>query len=68
MGAQNLIDKIQLSIEENFNTKDLTVTTSIGLVTFENLPASSTEVIKIADSLMYTVKQNGRNATKFSVY
>lgn len=68
MGAQNLIDKIQLSIEENFNTKDLTVTTSIGLVTFENLPASSTEAIKIADSLMYTVKNNGRNATKFSVY
>jgi PleD family two-component response regulator len=68
MGAKNLIDKIQLSIEEKFNTKDLSVTTIIGLVTFENLPASSSEAIEIADNLIYTAKQNGRNATKFSIY
>jgi diguanylate cyclase (GGDEF)-like protein len=68
IGAQNLVDKIQLSIQDNFNITNLKVTTSIGVVTFKNLLASSTEAIKIADSLMYTVKQSGRNAIKFSVF
>lgn len=67
-GARELIYKIQPSIQEVFQIYPFTITISIGVVTFETLPATYSEAIKVADALMYTVKQNGRNAVRFSVF
>jgi PleD family two-component response regulator len=44
------------------------VTFSIGLMTFITAPASTNELVKMVDDLMYTVKNNGKNAISYSVY
>ncbi|MBU4392873.1 MAG: diguanylate cyclase [Actinobacteria bacterium] len=46
---------------------DWPVTFSIGLVTFEEPPASVNEMIKVADRLMYSVKDTTKNAIAASV-
>ena len=46
---------------------DWPVTFSIGLVTFNEPPASVNEMIKVADGLMYSVKDTTKNAIKASV-
>ena len=44
------------------------VTCSIGAVVFNKFPGSADNAMKLADSIMYDVKQNGKNALKFLVY
>lgn len=41
------------------------VTFSIGVVTFESVPESAEEMIRLADELMYAVKQSGKNRIEF---
>lgn len=41
------------------------VTFSIGVVTFERIPASVSEMIDSADAQMYLAKQNGKNRTRY---
>jgi len=44
------------------------VTLSIGVVTFEAVPDSAEEMIRLADVLMYEVKQSGKNRIEFRRY
>ena len=44
------------------------VTFSMGVVTFERMPASVDEMLNIADAQMYSAKQNGKNRTWFKVF
>jgi diguanylate cyclase (GGDEF)-like protein len=44
------------------------VTFSIGAVTFEAVPDSAEEMIRLADAVMYEVKQSGKNRTEFQKY
>lgn len=44
------------------------VSFSVGIVTFETLPADIKEAIKVADDLMYTVKNNKKNDVAFKVW
>ncbi|MBU1691474.1 MAG: diguanylate cyclase [Gammaproteobacteria bacterium] len=44
------------------------VTFSIGVATFNTTPDSLDQLIKTADALMYTVKQDGKNAIRHEVY
>ena len=44
------------------------VTFSIGVVTFESVPESAEEMVRLADELMYSVKQSGKNRVEFQRY
>jgi diguanylate cyclase (GGDEF)-like protein len=44
------------------------VTFSIGVVTFEKVPDTAEEMIRLADELMYSVKQSGKNRTASQRY
>jgi len=41
--------------------ENLSVTFSIGAITFNNPPKSVAEIIEIADNLMYLAKKKGKN-------
>jgi hypothetical protein len=43
------------------------VTFSIGVVTFMRPPINVNEAIRIADTLMYSAKNSGKNTIKFEV-
>jgi diguanylate cyclase (GGDEF)-like protein len=44
------------------------VTFSMGVVTFNQIPKSVDEMIRLADSMMYSVKTNGKNGVRYQVY
>ena len=63
--ASNIvIEKIRKQVEEINRKNSVKVTLSIGVVTYLYPPDTTDEIIKFADSLMYTVKQSGKNAVK----
>lgn len=55
--TKNLQDKLLNGMRESARP----VTFSIGLVTFETVPAEGQQMIKMADDLMYEVKKRGKN-------
>jgi GGDEF domain-containing protein len=48
--------------------KYLFVSFSAGAVTYIAMPNSSAETIKIADDLMYSVKNSMKNGIRYSLY
>jgi diguanylate cyclase (GGDEF)-like protein len=66
--AQVAISKIQQSLLYEMKKSDWPVTFSIGAITFNATPDTANEMIKLVDDLMYTVKNNGKNAIRYSVY
>lgn len=44
------------------------VTFSIGAVTFLSPPPAVDEMIRMADDLMYSVKNSGKNQIKYTVF
>jgi len=67
-GATSAISKVQNSLLAEMEKKNWPVTFSIGVLTFKDPPNSSDEAIKLVDDLMYSVKNQGKNAIKFAVY
>ncbi|MFH1230690.1 MAG: GGDEF domain-containing protein [Planctomycetota bacterium] len=65
--AQTTIHKIQDNISDLMKQNNWPVTLSIGMVTC-NSSCSVDEMIKMADTLMYSVKNNGRNMIKHEVF
>jgi diguanylate cyclase (GGDEF)-like protein len=66
--AQKVVAKIREGLLDEMRRCGWPVTFSIGLMTFTAMPASTNELIKMVDDLMYTVKHNGKNAISYSVY
>lgn len=66
--AHSALAKIQADLLEEMHRRNLQVTFSIGVLTSTCAPHATDELIKIADELMYSVKCDGKNATKYSVY
>jgi len=66
--AQVAISKIQIGLLDEMHRNNWPVTFSIGVLTYINLPQTSDELIKKADDLMYSVKNNGKNSIIYSVY
>lgn len=60
--------KLQRSLLDEMLQNQWPVTFSIGVVTFMDIPDSDDKVIQIADELMYTVKNDGKNGISYSVY
>jgi diguanylate cyclase (GGDEF)-like protein len=66
--AKPAISKILQSFRLEMEKHHWPVTFSIGVMTFLSTPETSNELIKIVDDLMYSVKNNGKNAVKYAVY
>jgi diguanylate cyclase (GGDEF)-like protein len=66
--AQHVMSKIHAHLTTELRQKHYPVTFSAGAVTYITIPETITETIKIADDLMYTVKNSTKNDIRFSVY
>lgn len=59
--AKKAIMKVRTALDDCVKKNGWPVSFSIGLVTFRKMPADIKEAIKIADDLMYTVKNKKKN-------
>jgi diguanylate cyclase (GGDEF)-like protein len=67
-GARVVLTKIRHCLAEQMEKNDWSVGFSIGVMTFFSMPSSVDEMIHLVDGLMYTVKQSGKNDTRYSSY
>ncbi len=67
-GAQASISKIQTSLLDEMSRNDWQVTFSIGVLTCLSKLQTSDELVKQADELMYSVKNNGKNGIRYSQF
>jgi PleD family two-component response regulator len=67
-GARVTFSKIQIGLLDEMRRNNWPVTFSIGVVTCISTPQTSDELVKQADDLMYSVKNNGKNGIIYSVY
>lgn len=65
--AQVVTRKIQKALVDVMQKNRWPITFSFGAVTFNNVPDTVDEIIKRADSLMYSAKQDGKNMIKQEV-
>src|SRR5947209_15072838 len=63
--ARLAIEKVQRRLRESAQGRRWPGTFSIGVVTFETVPASADEMLSQADALMYSVKQSGKGRSEF---
>ena len=66
--AEVIMSKIYSHLTEQLRQKYPFVTFSAGAVTYSATPTSIAETIKIADDLMYSVKNSTKNGVKYSLY
>ena len=66
--SETVIGKIKQELEEVMKTEHWPVTFSIGVVTVIKAPSSIDEVVRMSDSLMYSVKKSGKNNVKYEEY
>lgn len=66
--AQMIISRMQATINHEMERNHWPVTFSIGVLTCENPSLTADELIRRADKLMYSVKNNGKNAIAYGVY
>jgi diguanylate cyclase (GGDEF)-like protein len=66
--AERVASKMQGFLVDVMRDNQWAVTFSIGVVTCVTAPDGVDEIVKIADELMYSVKKNGKNGIKHSVY
>lgn len=60
--ALQRMELVREEIEKEMKSQSLSVTASVGVVHFDRLPSSSTDIVSSADSLMYLVKKQGKNS------
>lgn len=65
--AEAAITKIQKGCIQAVELGSWPITFSIGVVTFFSAPTTIDEMIRIADGLMYTAKEEGQNVIKYKV-
>lgn len=68
INAKPIIDRIQQEVLNVALTNKWPISLSIGVVIFKECSITIDEMIKIADELMYTVKNEGKNNIKYKVY
>jgi len=66
--SQAVIEKINGLLVERMGKKKLSATFSVGVVTFLRPPSNVDELLKKADSLMYSAKRDGKNAIRHVVW
>ncbi len=66
--ATTAMAKVQNNLLTRMQERDWPVTFSIGVLTCEAPIQTPTEMVSLADKLMYAVKQAGKNALRHAVY
>jgi diguanylate cyclase (GGDEF)-like protein len=66
--AQIVISRVRKSVLDVMRKNEWPITLSIGVVTYLNPPDSVDEIIKKADELMYSVKNKGKNSTRYEIF
>lgn len=66
--AQVAISKVQARLLDKMRRNNWPVTFSIGVLTCMSTPPTTDELLKQADAVMYLVKNDGKNAIRYSVY
>jgi diguanylate cyclase (GGDEF)-like protein len=66
--TQQIIERIQTSINKKIQIKFSSVSLSIGVATFLDVPRSIDDLLEKADSLMYLVKQRGKNGIEHEIF
>ena len=67
-GAKQAISRIHSGLVKEMLRNGWMVTFSIGVVTYLKVPKSVDEMVKIADSVMYSVKTNTKNGVCFHAF
>ena len=62
------VSKIRSSLLDEMRSNGWPVAFSIGVLTYQSGEISTQELVKRADKLMYTVKNNGKNAISYEIY
>jgi diguanylate cyclase (GGDEF)-like protein len=66
--VQAVIGKMKQALFDEMHRDGFPVTFSIGAVVFKQFPGTADNAVKMADSLMYEVKKEGKNSVKLSVF
>jgi diguanylate cyclase (GGDEF)-like protein len=66
--AQVVISQVQKNLLSEMRKNNWPVTFSIGVLTCIKAPSTTDELIRLADELMYSVKNNGKDAICYSIY
>ena len=66
--AKTVINRIHSSLVDEMLRNGWMVTFSVGVVTFNEVPKTVDEMVKMADSAMYSVKAAGKNGVNYSIY
>jgi len=66
--AARIVDRLHSSLEDEMLKNGWMVTFSLGVVTYKEVPKTVDEMVKVADSAMYTVKTDGKNGVNYCVY
>jgi diguanylate cyclase (GGDEF)-like protein len=66
--AKTVLNKIHASLVDEMLRNGWMVTFSMGVVTFNEIPKTVDEMVKMADNVMYSVKAAGKNGVNYSVY
>lgn len=66
--ARTVVKRLQDEVSNIANKNNWPITLSIGVVIFRETTLMLDEMIKIADTLMYQIKSEGKNNIKFKIY
>jgi diguanylate cyclase (GGDEF)-like protein len=66
--ARAIVNRLRNNLMVSMRENNWPVTFSIGVVTFVNLPGTVEDVVKIADTCMYKVKNSGKNNIACELY
>jgi diguanylate cyclase (GGDEF)-like protein len=66
--AKAVISKMRQRLSEEMQDKSWPVTFSIGVLTFTAVPPSAEEMLNMADKMMYTVKNSGKNSISYATH
>lgn len=66
--AKETVSRIQSALLGEMQKNQWAVTFSIGVLTYQDGEVTADNLIKQADDLMYSVKQNGKNAITCAIY
>jgi diguanylate cyclase (GGDEF)-like protein len=66
--ARTVITRIRDGLDHELQKKGWSVTLSIGVVTFQKMPGTVDEMVKMADDAMYAIKSNHKNGVKYFLY
>jgi diguanylate cyclase (GGDEF)-like protein len=66
--ARAVINRIHASLVDEMLRNGWMVTFSVGVVTFNEVPKSVDDMVKMADGIMYSVKTAGKNGVNYHIY